>query len=157
MPDFSVTGIVTIDNTQSVLSIDEVMDKAEKASQKLAMLRRKALSTISMTIGMINQAYSVLKQMVSQAGGLINPFFDMVFGMISSIVSTTIASAIMLMSTLNPVLIGLGVGLMILSTALSVKAQAEAAESKGLIEGYLKDMQRGLAGRRIGMFGGGFG
>jgi hypothetical protein len=88
MPDFSVTGIVTIDNTQSILSIDDVMSKAEKASQRLATLRRKALSTISMTMGMINQAYSVLKQMVNQAGGLINPFFDMVFGMISSIVSS---------------------------------------------------------------------
>jgi hypothetical protein len=48
---------------------------------------------------------------------------------------------------------------MILSTALSIKAQAEAAESKGLIEGFLKDMQRGLATPRsyTSEFRGGFG
>jgi uncharacterized protein YfcZ (UPF0381/DUF406 family) len=155
MPDFSVTGIVTIDNTDSILSIDEVMDKAEKASQKLAMLRRKALSTISLTI----QGYSILKQMVNQAGGIINPFFDMVFTMISSVVSTAIASAIMLLSSVHPVLVGLGIGLMILSTALSIKAQAEAAESKGLVEDFLRNMQRGLAQPRsyTSEFRGGFG
>jgi len=141
MPDFSVTGIVTIDNTQSLISAQEVMTAADKATEKLAMLRRKALSTISLTMGLINQAYATLKQLVSAAGGIINPMFDMMFTIISSVVSTALAAAIMWMSTLNPVLIGVGVGLMLLSMAMNVKATAELHEAKGTVENFMTQMK----------------
>ena len=145
MPDFSVTGIVTIDNTQSLLDVDEVMTAADKATGKLAMLRRKALSTMSLTMGMINQAYGALKQLANAAGSMIDPMFDMLFTMISSVVSTALATAIMFMSTMNPILVGAGIGLMILSTAMNIKATAELHESKGTVENYLNNMQRSLA------------
>ena len=140
MADFSVTGIVTIDNTQSLLSIDEVKDKAEAAAQKLAMLRRKTITTLSLVNGMITQAYSALKGLVSAAGGLINPMFDAMFTMISSVVSTALAAAIMLMSTLNPALIAVGVTLLVVSLELSIKAQLDLAESKKIVENFTRDM-----------------
>ena len=140
MADFSVTGIVTIDNTQSLLSIDEVKDKAEAASQRLAMLRRQTVTTLSLVNGMITQAYSALKGLVSAAGGLINPMFDAMFTMISSVVSTALAAAIMLMSTLNPALIAVGVTLLVVSLELSIKAQLDLAESKKIVENFTREM-----------------
>jgi hypothetical protein len=145
MSDFSVTGIVTIDNTQSILSIDEVMTAADKATAKLATLRRKALSTISMTMGMINQAYGALKQLVGVAGGMIDPMFDMLFSMVSSIVSTAVTGALMLMSTLNPALIAVGLTLMVISLELNIKAQMDLHESKGTVANFLADMKMSIA------------
>ena len=145
MPDFTVTGIVTIDNTQSILSVDEVTTAADKATARLATLRRKALSTISLTMGLINQGYASLKQLVTVAGGMIDPMFDMLFTMVSSIVSTALAGAIMLMSTLNPALIAVGVTLMIISLELNIKAQMDLHESKGTVQNFLNDMKMSAA------------
>ena len=96
MPDFSVTGIVTIDNTQSLLDVDEVMTAADRATARLATLRRKVLSTLSLTMGMINQGYTAMKQLVDAAGGMVDPMFDMLFSILSSVISTSLAAAIML-------------------------------------------------------------
>jgi len=142
MPDFSVTGIVTIDNTQSLLSAQEVMTAAQKAAEKLAMLRRKALSTLSLVNGMVTQAYTALKGLVAAAGGMIDPLFDALFSMISSIISTALASAIMLMSTLNPALIAVGVTLLVISLELNIKARMDLMESKGLTDKFLSEMKR---------------
>ena len=144
MADFSVTGIVTIDNTQSLLSIDEVKDKAEAASQRLAMLRRQTVTTLSLVNGMITQAYSALKGLVSATGGMINPMFDAMFTMISSVVSTALAAAIMLMSTLNPALIAVGVTLLVVSLELSIKAQLDLAESKKIVENFTREMHMNI-------------
>ena len=144
MADFSVTGIVTIDNTQSLLSIDEVQDKAEAAAQRLMMLRRKTVSTLSLVNGMITQAYSALKGLVAATGGMINPMFDAMFTMISSVVSTALAAAIMLMSTLHPALIAVGVTLLVVSLELSIKAQMDLAESKKIVENFTREMQMNI-------------
>ena len=130
MPDFTVTGIVTIDNTASLLSVDEVMDAAEKASQKLAILRRKALSTISMTMGMVNQAYSVIKRLVDHTGGTIDPIFDAMFTTVSAVTSTAIAAALMLSSSMHPALITIGVTLMIISLELQIKTNMELEQAR---------------------------
>ena len=148
MTDFSVTGIVTIDNTQSLLSAQEVMDATDKATERLAMLRRKALSTISLTMGLINQAYSTMKTLVDRVGGIINPMFDMMFTMISSIVSTALAGAAMLFATMNPALIGIGVTLMVISLELNLKATMELHEAKGTVENFLNDMKMNVARAR---------
>ena len=145
MPDFSITGIVTIDNTQSLLDVDEVMDAADKATARLATLRRKALSTISLTMGMINQGYSAMKQLAAAAGGMIDPMFDMLFSILSSVVSTALAAAIMWMSTMNPILIGLGIGLMLVSVAMNVKTTIELNESKGTVKNFMNDIKMSIA------------
>lgn len=142
MPDFSVTGIVTIDNTSALASADDVMTAADKATQKMVMLRRKALSTISLVNGMINQTYGVLKQLVERAGGIIDPMFDMMFTVMSTIVSTALAGAILWMSTLHPALVATGIILMVLSLELNIKSQMELAESKGLIKTMMEMMRR---------------
>jgi hypothetical protein len=130
MPDFSVTGIVTIDNTDSLLSIDEVMSKAEKASQKIMMMRRKALTTLSMVNGMISQAYGSLKSVLKYTSATIDPIFDAMFSTISAVVSTALAAAIMLISGLHPALVVIGVALMVVSLELNIKATMELEEAR---------------------------
>lgn len=137
-----MTGIVTIDNTQSLLDAQEVMDAAEIAARKLEMVRRKALSTISLVNGLVTQAYSALKGLVSATGGVIDPMFDAMFTMLSSVISTALAAAIMLMSTLHPALIAVGVALMVISLEIQLKAQADLMESKGLTKTIMEMMRR---------------
>ena len=148
MPDFSVTGIVTIDNTASLLSIGEVEEAADKATARLATLRRHALSTLSLTMGMINQGYSAMKQLVSAADGIVDPMFDMLFSILSSVVSTALAAAIMWMSTMNPILIGVGIALMILSVSMNIKTTAELHESKGTVANFMRDINMSIARAR---------
>jgi len=152
MTDFSVTGIVTIDNTQSLLSINEVKTKAEAAAEKVMTLRRKALSTLSMVNSMISQGYNILKRFVTAAGSVVDPLFDALFSMISSTLSSAFAAGAMLLATLNPVLIGIGVTLLIISTELNIKATMDLIESKQLIQGFMKNMHMNV--RRAQVSGG---
>ena len=145
IPDFSVTGIVTIDNTQSLLDVDEVMTAADRATARLATLRRKVLSTLSLTMGMINQGYTAMKQLVDAAGGMVDPMFDMLFSILSSVISTSLAAAIMWMSTMNPILVGVGIGLMILSVAMNVKTTIELNETKGTVKNFMSDIKMSIA------------
>jgi hypothetical protein len=130
MPDFSVTGIVTIDNTDSILSIEEVEQKADKAAQKIMMMRRKALSTLSMVNGMISQAYGSIKGVLKYADVAISPVFDALFSTISAIVSTALAAAVMMMSSLHPALVTIGVALMVVSLELNLRAQMDLEEAR---------------------------
>ena len=145
MPDFSVTGIVTIDNTQSLLEVDEVMTAADKATARLVMLRRKALSTLSLAMGIINQGYAALKQMISITGGIMEPMFDMLFTIISSIAGVVLAGAIMMMASGNPILMGAAIIIAMLGAMFSVKATMDLHERQGTVENFMNDMKMSIA------------
>lgn len=125
-----VTLTLTIDNTDSLLSIAEVEAAADKATQRLAILRRKALSQISMTMSMITQTYGTLKQLLRHTDQTISPIFDAMFSTVAAVVSTAVSSAIMLMSSLHPALVIIGVTLMVVSLELQIKANMDLIEAQ---------------------------
>ena len=137
MTDFSVTGIVVLDNVSALASADEVMDATDKATAELATLRRKALSTISMTLSMVSQGYSSLKQLLKYTGLTIDPVFDAMFTTTAAVLSTALSAAIMLSSSLHPALIAIGVALMVVSIELSIKTRMELDEARKQAKGSI--------------------
>ena len=140
-----VTVGVGIDATAATLTLFEVMAKADEATAKLVAVRRKALTIIGQVNSMVTQSYGVLKQLVERAGGMIDPFFDMAFNMISSIISTSISGALLMMSSLNPALVTFGVALMAISLEISLANQLELARSRGVVTNIVASMKNAVS------------
>ena len=136
-----VTVGVGIDATAATLTLFDVMAKTDEATAKLAAVRRKALSVIGQVNSMVAQGYSSLKQLIVRAGGMIDPFFDMCFTMISTLISTAVSGALLMMSTMNPVLIAAGLSLMVVATELSIKTNMELAEARAKADEFLARTQ----------------
>lgn len=130
MADFTVTGTIDIDSVQAEATIAAIQTKIDDTMDEIVRLRARALTTISYAMGIVSRTYSVMSRLVSDAGGIIDPVFDAFMQTISAVTSTAISSAIMLTSTMNPVLVGIGIGLLIVSTALNIKATAELMEGQ---------------------------
>lgn len=137
MADFTVSGLVTVDSVQAEATIAAIQTKTDDTMDSIVKLRAKALTTISYAMGLVSRTYSVMKRLITDAGGMIDPVFDAFLQTITAVTSTAISSAIMLTSTMNPILVGIGIGLLLVSTALSIKATAELMAGKKSVESMM--------------------
>jgi hypothetical protein len=139
MTDVSV-GIM-VDDTQANAILDAQMERLGRVIDETEKVKRKVLYTVSRSIGLINQGYSVLKQFVNRTGSVINPMFDIMFNTLSAMVSTAISGALMWMATGNPILIAFGLSVLVLSLELQLKSQSELAIQKAGIEQIYANMR----------------
>ena len=88
-----VTIYIRTDTTDIDASIEETAAKADEVVREWATQRRTILSQVREAFSMINSLISTFRGYMSIIGAQIDPFFDVILGMISSTISMLVAVA----------------------------------------------------------------
>ena len=151
-------GISLIVNTvQAQLAIQDIQAQGEAATQEWARKRQQILSGIRQTMTMVSSLMSSFRMAMSLIGQQIDPFFSTLIGMVISTVSMLLSVGVGLVGTgigaaAGAVVIGIAVGINILTTAKLIADQLEIKADFSAVRAALinvsKNMQQnaGLGG-----------
>lgn len=139
MSDITV-GLI-VDTVQAQLAIQDIVAQGEAATKDWARKRQMIISGIRQTMSMISSLMSSFRQAMSLIGQQIDPFYSALIGMVISTVSMLLSIGAGLAATgpiagaAGAVVIGIAIGLNILTTAKLVADQLEIkADFSGIRE-----------------------
>ena len=126
----NVTVGLVVDSVQAQLAIQDVMRMSKEATEKWKADRQTIMSGIRQTMTHISSLMSSFRMTLSLIGETIDPFFSTLIGMVISTVSMLLSVGVGLVGTgigaaAGAVVIGIAVGINILTTAKLVADQLE--------------------------------